>query len=103
MQIRSLPAASNGDFVERLLKLYRRQAAERLESLHYATMEQDWTAVHRVAHAWKTSAGQLGAKRLHAMLGRLDQKARLGRPPKLSRTMEDIAAEHQRVLQALES
>lgn len=100
-QIRALPTAAEGGLVERLMSLYRRQASERIEALYLAAGEGDWPQVHRVAHAWKTSAGQLGAMRLHALLSRLDEQARSGLAAGGERLIVDVAAEHERVLEAL--
>ena len=101
-QIRSLPAASDDGFVKRLLELYRRQASERLEALHVAAAGDDWATVHRISHAWKTSAGQLGAERLQSLLNDLELRSRSGRPMGLERAVAGVAAEHQRLLEALE-
>lgn len=100
-QIRALPPAASGDLVERLMRLYRQQSVERLEALHFAAAASDWLTVHRIAHSWKTSAGQLGAMRLHGLLTRLDDRAKSGLAAGGERLIADVAAEHERVLEAL--
>ncbi len=100
-QIRSLPPSSGGDFVARLVALYRCQSNETLPKLTAAVSDGDWPVVHRIAHAWKTSAGQVGAVALHELLRDLDDQARRGAVEGPEQWIERVAAEHERVLAAL--
>lgn len=101
-QIRALPGAATDGFVRKLVEVYRRQAVERLEGLHAAVACSDHDDIHRIAHSWKTSAGQLGAMRLREQLGRVDELGRTRRTVGLRRLVADVAVEHERVLHELE-
>ncbi len=101
--IAALPSTGSGDFVPRLLDLYRAQAAERLSVLRSASAAGDWATVQRVAHAWKASAGQIGAARLAGLLVRLNDQCRDGVPVDGLSLVQDVDVEHARVLGALEA
>jgi HPt (histidine-containing phosphotransfer) domain-containing protein len=66
------------DLVRELIAIFFGEAPARLDHLRSGIVEDDAARVCRAAHAMKGGAGNIGASRLAAYCGQLEQQARAG-------------------------
>ena len=74
--LRQLTPAGEPDVLTEVLKLFLEEVPPRVERLRNAWAQGNIEEVHRSAHSLKGSAGNVGARRLHAVCGQLDEVAK---------------------------
>lgn len=84
--------------LDEVLDAYIADARNRIDAVVDAVESGDPESVARAAHAYKSSAGQVGAGRLHELLQALEDTAREGRLDAVRRRLEQVQSEHARVL-----
>jgi HPt (histidine-containing phosphotransfer) domain-containing protein len=70
-----LQGEGDGDLVAELLRMFLRDAPDRLKGLAEAMQTSDAPAVRRLAHSLKGSSGAVGAARMTALCEALEQDA----------------------------
>ena len=87
-------------FLEGLVRTFKQDVPSRLETLRAAASNGDADDLARAAHALKSSCGSVGARRMFAVAATLEQKVRAGRLEGVNASIEQLAAEFPRVLEA---
>ena len=87
-------------FLEGLVRTFKQDVPARLEALRAAAASGDEDDLARAAHALKSSCGSVGARRMYAVAATLEQKVRAGRLEGVTASIEQLAAEFPRVLEA---
>ena len=64
------------DFLDELLGLYKTKSVEDFDAMRRALRELDGAGLARAAHSLKGASGNLGARRLEALCGRIEVLAR---------------------------
>lgn len=89
---------SEGDsLLPELAHIFQAELTKGLDELTRALAARDCPAVARIAHTLKGSAGTFGAKRMHAMAGRIDQAARAGHADQATAMVVEFRSECERV------
>jgi HPt (histidine-containing phosphotransfer) domain-containing protein len=71
--LRKLTPPGEPDVLGEVLKLFLDEVPPRIERLRNAWAAGNIQEVHRAAHSLKGSAGNIGARRLHAVCSKLDE------------------------------
>ncbi|HEX6163256.1 MAG TPA: Hpt domain-containing protein [Vicinamibacterales bacterium] len=71
--LRKLTSPGEPDVLAEVLKLFLDEVPARVERLRNAWADGNIEEVHRSAHSLKGSAGNIGARRLHAVCSKLDE------------------------------
>jgi two-component system, sensor histidine kinase and response regulator len=87
-------------FLEGLVKTFKQDVPSKLDALRAAAATGDSNDLALAAHALKSSCGSVGARRMFAVAATLEQKVRAGRLEGVSASIEQLAAEFPRVLEA---
>ncbi|HEX8234231.1 MAG TPA: EAL domain-containing protein [Caulobacteraceae bacterium] len=92
--MRAMAAEGRGDFVERVLELYRNNTPASLSALTAAFESGDSPGVAKAAHALKSMSLNIGARRVAAVCAKVEAEAREGTldPARLPETSEAVAA-----------
>lgn len=98
--LRAIDARRPG-FLSRIVAVFLEEAAARIEEMREATGAGDRARVNRAAHTLKSSAATLGATRLSALCGDLQDATRADGAAVPAGRVEPIAAELARVEEAL--
>jgi HPt (histidine-containing phosphotransfer) domain-containing protein len=86
-----------------MIALFADHAPARLVAARNAFSRGDSIGIKSALHALKSSAGQLGAARMHALCSTGERLARDGQLTRLEVLLNDLASELPRVQQWLES
>ena len=76
--IRAIDEGGDGCFLADLLSTYRQNTVELIDALRRNIEDQNAEAVRETAHSFKSSSGNIGARRLAALCGELEVLARTG-------------------------
>ena len=87
-------------FLEGLVKTFKQDVPSRIDALRAAAASGDANDLALAAHALKSSCGSVGARRMYAVAASLEQKVRSGRFEGVHESIEQLAAEFPRVLEA---
>ncbi len=87
-------------FLEGLVRTFKQDVPSRLDALRAAAATADTHDLALAAHALKSSCGTVGARRMYAVAATLEQKVRAGRLEGVNASIEQLAAEFPRVLEA---
>ena len=87
-------------FLEGLVRTFKQDVPSRLDALRAAAASGDANDLALAAHALKSSCGSVGARRMYAVAATLEQKVRAGRLEGVNASIEQLAAEFPRVLEA---
>jgi PAS domain S-box-containing protein len=87
-------------FLEGLVRTFKQDVPSRLDALRAAAASGDANDLALAAHALKSSCGSVGARRMFAVAATLEQKVRAGRLEGVNASIEQLAAEFPRVLEA---
>ena len=87
-------------FLEGLVRTFKQDVPSRLDALRAAAASGDANDLALAAHALKSSCGSVGARRMYAVAATLEQKVRAGRLEGVSASIDQLAAEFPRVLEA---
>ena len=82
------------DIVEPMLELFAAEAAKGMAQLSSAMAAGDLDSVSRCAHSFKSSAGNIRAKTLAALLQELETAATAGDRAAVGRLIGGVGAEH---------
>lgn len=93
-----LAAVGAESALDDVVTAYVDDAPNRIEALAEAAGDGDAEALARAAHTYKSSAGSVGAARLHELLQALEGAAREGRLDDALDLLEQTRAEHSRAL-----
>ncbi len=74
--LRSLTVPGEPDVLREVLEIYQRDLPARLETLRAADLSADVSAIERVTHSMKGSAGNIGARRLQEACRHVEDAAR---------------------------
>jgi CheY-like chemotaxis protein/HPt (histidine-containing phosphotransfer) domain-containing protein len=101
--LRSLRFDGEPDPVAEIIDLFLRDTPSRLDEARQAAEKRDAAKVQAAAHTLKGSANNLGARRLGAAAGRLENQAATGRWDLIVELLESSAAELRALIPELES
>ena len=87
-------------FLEGLVRTFKQDVPSRLDALRAAAATGDANDLALAAHALKSSCGSVGARRMYAVAATLEQKVRAGRLDGVNASIDQLAAEYPRVLEA---
>jgi CheY-like chemotaxis protein len=87
-------------FLEGLVRTFKQDVPSRIDSLRAAAASGDPDDLAFAAHALKSSCGSVGARRMYVVASTLEQKVRAGRLEGVNASIEQLAAEFPRVLEA---
>ena len=76
--LRRLTPPGEPDVLAEVLNLFLAEVPPRMDRLRNAWASGNIEEVHRVAHSLKGSAGNIGARRLYEVCGRLDARGTSG-------------------------
>jgi len=99
----ALAAVGADSALEDILGAYVADAPTRIEAVVDAVEDGDAEAIARAAHAYKSAAGHVGARRLHGLLKAMEGIARDGDVEESRALLEETRAEHDRVFAWLEA
>jgi HPt (histidine-containing phosphotransfer) domain-containing protein len=97
----AMRAAGIEDIVEPMLELFVTEAAKGMEQLRSAISAGDLDAVGRVAHSFKSSAGNIRASPLADLLQQLENAAAQGDRARVSRVIGSIETQYAAVVEYL--
>jgi CheY-like chemotaxis protein/HPt (histidine-containing phosphotransfer) domain-containing protein len=97
-----LALSPDGSFLARLTECYLATSLEDLDALRAAVSAQNPEAIRARAHSLKSSSGNVAALGLAGLCARLEKAARSGEIGDAPDTLDCIASEHARVVQALQ-
>ena len=95
--LRQLTPPGEPDVLTEVLKLFLEEVPPRIVRLRNAWQSGNIQEVQRAAHSLKGSAGNIGARRLHAVCRELDDKGRSGDMAALPRLVAAVTAEFDKV------
>ena len=87
--------------VGQLVDLFLESSSGRIADLRAGLMDGEAQRIERAAHSLKSSAGNLGASRLHFLAAQIEELAAGGLSPSLKELVEDIARIHGETCQQL--
>ena len=87
-------------FLEGLVRTFKQDVPSRIDSLRAAAASGDADDLALAAHALKSSCGSVGARRMYVVAATLEQKVRAGKLEGVNASIEQLAAEFPRVLEA---
>jgi len=96
-----LLGAGDPEFVVELIELFVDQTPRHLEAMQASLSVGDTLAVAKAAHTMKSSAGYLGALRMGELCKVVEARGREGDAPAVTRGVEALHAEYERVQKAL--
>jgi HPt (histidine-containing phosphotransfer) domain-containing protein len=95
--LRKLTPPGEPDVLTEVLKLFLEEVPPRIVRLRNAWQSGNIQEVQRAAHSLKGSAGNIGARRLHAVCSELDDKGRSGDLAALAPLVDTLTAEFDKV------
>ena len=95
--LRKLTSPGEPDVLQEVLKLFLDDVPARLTRLRNAWASRNIEEVQRAAHSLKGSAGNIGARRLHALCSQLDDKGRSGDLDALGPLVDALGEEFDKV------
>ena len=95
--LRQLTPPGEPDVLAEVLQLFLEDVPRRIAKLRAAWSNGDAAEVHKVAHSLKGSAGNVGAKALHAACRQLDEHGRVGDLSGTGPLVESVDREFARV------
>lgn len=101
-QIRELDQPSESGLLERVIRLYVESSGELHDRLTSAVDDGDNESIREIAHALKSSSGNVGATELVEFCRRLEQMGRSGNLVEVDALLAQLSDEYMRVLSALE-
>ena len=96
-QLRELREPGQPDPVADLIGLFLNDAPDRLTKMLAAMMKGDGAALRELAHAFKGSANNLGARPMATLCGEVERHAQAGEMTEAAIVMEKLLAEFDRV------
>ncbi len=102
-QIRSLGQSAGPDLMKRVVALYITHSRTLIDSLRESIGRADAAGVLQAAHSLKSSSANVAALGLAELCASMERAAKAGRMPSCSRLLDDLVAEHARVLRALQA
>jgi signal transduction histidine kinase/DNA-binding response OmpR family regulator/HPt (histidine-containing phosphotransfer) domain-containing protein len=99
-RLRELGGGTNEVIVE-VAQLYLRDAPSRIAAIDDAIAANDAAALASAAHSFKSSSGNVGALRMHALNGALELLGNAGTLEGADVLARDLTAEYERVARAL--
>lgn len=91
------------EFVVKMLDLFLENAPVRIEAARAGQRAGDLKAVEMAVHSLKSSAGNLGARELQQIAGRIEDLAEAGKGDGLSALLDDLESTFARVKTCLEA
>jgi HPt (histidine-containing phosphotransfer) domain-containing protein len=95
--LRKLTPAGEPDVLAEVLALFLEEVPPRITRLRNAWQARNIEEVHRCAHSLKGSAGNIGARRLHAVCAELDDRGRSGNLAATAPLVDALTAEFDKV------
>jgi CheY-like chemotaxis protein len=99
--IRSLAQPGGPDLLTRVVGLYIAHSRTLIDSLRDSITRADAEGVLQAAHSLKSSSANVGARGLAELCAALERSAKAGKMPACVALLDDLVAEHNRVLRAL--
>jgi HPt (histidine-containing phosphotransfer) domain-containing protein len=87
--------------LDRLVDCFLSYGPDRYRQLTVAIRGQDWSGVEKHAHALRSSAGNVGARELLALLSEIEVSAGQGRTEVIPRVVENLEERYAEFLDAL--
>ena len=94
-------ARANPSFMRDITGLFREDAVLRIHELRDSVARSDSATLQRAAHALKSSSGNIGAARMHALCEAIESNARQGNLTGIPEMVQQLSAELERALRAL--
>jgi PAS domain S-box-containing protein len=98
----SLRDAGAEDLFDTVVGTFAADAPGRMDAIQAALAEGAGDALRAAAHAYKSAAGQVGARRLRELLEGLEESGRSGDATRVPALADALRKEHARVMAALE-
>jgi HPt (histidine-containing phosphotransfer) domain-containing protein len=95
--LRKLTPPGEPDVLAEVLTLFLEEVPPRIVRLRNAWQARNIEEVHRCAHSLKGSAGNIGARRLHAVCAELDDKGKSGDLTAVAPLVDTLSAEFDKV------
>lgn len=89
--------AEGDGLLSELVGIFQSELSRGLGQLSHALAARDCSAVARIAHTLKGTAGNFGARHMYDMAARIDQTARAGHTEQAAAIFEDFRCECERV------
>ena len=99
--IESLGQSGGPDLLNRIVGLYLTHSRTLIESLRDSIGRKDAAGALQAAHSLKSSSANVGALGLAELCASLERSAKAGKMGSCTRLLDDLLAEHSRVLRAL--
>lgn len=101
----NLRTIGGGDpaFVAEIVQMFREDTPPRLDDLDRHAVAGDATALAKVAHSLKGSAGNFGARQFRVLIERIEAIAHTGDLAAAPAAIADLRSEYARVLDALDA
>jgi PAS domain S-box-containing protein len=100
---REMVAAGAGEAVDGIIGSFVEGTPQRIAAIAEAVASGRAAEAARLAHACKSSAAQLGARRLATLLAELERAAKAGEAQRLAAGLEDLKTEARAALEYLQS
>jgi HPt (histidine-containing phosphotransfer) domain-containing protein len=102
-RIRALHRPGGPNLLAKVLGLYSSSSLALTEALRTAALSQDAEGLRQAAHALKSSSANIGATSFADICKQVEAAAASGNFDHACLLLEDLLAEHQKVLQALDA
>jgi CheY-like chemotaxis protein len=99
---RTMQEAGAESAVDKMLEVFLRDAPGRIAALKKAVQRRDEEEIRQAAHAYKSAAGTIRARQLHALLQEMEEAARGGDVPTARTLLEPVREMHAAVVAYLE-
>jgi HPt (histidine-containing phosphotransfer) domain-containing protein len=100
-RIRALGRSGVSDLAGKIVRLYLAGSARLVQEIRDAVGRHDAAALREAAHTLRSSSASVGALGLAALCADLEALGRSERVEEASRRLDELAAEHQAVREAL--
>ena len=100
--LRELQVAGESDIVKEIGGLFIKHSPDTMSTIEKAAEEKDSKALLVAAHSLKSSSAYIGAMRLSAISGELEEMGRTGNLEQATDTAKELKAEYERVRISLE-
>ena len=99
--LRQLTPPGEPDVLAEVLTLFIDEGRRRVDRIRSSVQARDAAELHRAAHSFKGSSGNIGAHDLHALCREIDDRARVGDITGAGLLMDDLDREYARVEAAI--
>ena len=91
------------ELVSKMVELFLQVTPDRVQAIRSGLRDEDMKKVERGAHSLRSSAGNLGAKRVQELAGRIEELASLGNREGLAPLVGELETHFRATVQELEA